>query len=250
MQMIPLDSGTTSEAQCIPGVLTQEPGIVTTGDPWLPHLFGHVKGPGVPPKCLVHKVTGPACAFVGPTKDIKGPGAKLIPSGTGAVRRLSLGEIARAQGLTATQWTELANALGQEEALRRVVQEPGWQVSAAILGLWQDEPHKAGNCLDPDEEAARQQLEVWLRAWEVNPERPRDMLDLLHTQAHEGPVTSPPFGPTPGIRESEGVPLKTRRTESSSLRYYWGKNGIDFLTVLACLARTCCRPGSSASQIG
>ena len=79
MQMIPLDSGTTSEKQEIPGVLTQEPGIITTGDLWLPHPFGHVRGPGVPPKCLVHKVTGPACAFVGPTKDIKGPGATLIP---------------------------------------------------------------------------------------------------------------------------------------------------------------------------
>ena len=198
MQMIPLDSGTASEALSISGVLTQEPGIVTTGDPWLPHPFGHVKGPGVPPKCLVHKVTGPACAFVGPTKDIKGPGATLIPSGTGAVRRLSLGEIARAQGLTATQWTELAEALGQEEALRRVIQEPGWQVAAAILGLWQEEPLKAGNCLDPDEEAARQQLEVWLQAWKVNPERPREMLDLLHPQVHEGPIQEPTLWPDAG----------------------------------------------------
>ena len=92
----------------------------------------------------LHKVTGPACAFVGPTKDIKGPGATLIPSGTGAARRLSLGEIARAQGLTATQWAELADALGQEEALRRVVQEPGWQVAAAILGLWQEGTTEGG----------------------------------------------------------------------------------------------------------
>ena len=188
MQMIPLDSGTTSEAHCVPGVLTQEPGIVTTGDLWLPHPFGHVKGPGVPPKCLVHKVTGPACAFVGPTKDIKGPGATLIPSGTGAVRKLSLSEVARAQGLTATQWIKLERDLGQDEALRRVVQEPGWQVPAAILGMWQDEPLKAGNCLDPDEEAARQQLEVWLQAWERNPERPRDMLDLLHARLNEGGI--------------------------------------------------------------
>ena len=196
--MIPLDSGTASEGLNVSGTLTQEPGIVTTGDPWLPHPFGHVKGPGVPPKCLVHKVTGPACAFVGPTKDIKGPGATLIPSGTGAARRLSLGEIARAQGLTATQWTELVEALGQEEALRKVVQEPGWQVAAAILGLWQDEPLKAGNCLDPEEEAARQQLEVWLQAWKANPERPREMLDLLHTQAYEGPIQEPTFWPEAG----------------------------------------------------
>ena len=198
MQMIPLDSGTTSEKQEIPGVLTQEPGIITTGDLWLPHPFGHVRGPGVPPKCLVHKVTGPACAFVGPTKDIKGPGATLIPSGTGAVRKLSLSEVARAQGLTATQWIELVRDLGQDEALRRVVQEPGWQVPAAILGLWQDEPLKAGNCLDPDEEAARQQLEVWLQAWEQNPEHPRDMLDLLHAQAQEGPVHEPTLWPDAG----------------------------------------------------
>ena len=198
MQMIPLDSGTASEGLNVSGTLTQEPGIVTTGDPWLPHPFGHVKGPGVPPKCLVHKVTGPACAFVGPTKDIKGPGATLIPSGTGAARKLSLGEIARAQGLTATQWTELVEVVGQEEALRRVVQEPGWQVAAAILGLWQDEPLKAGNCLDPEEEAARQQLEVWLQAWKVNPERPREMLDLLHTQTYEGPIQEPTLWPDAG----------------------------------------------------
>ena len=198
MQMIPLDSGTASEGLGISGTLIQEPGIVTTGDPWLPHPFGHVKGPGVPPKCLVHKVTGPACAFVGPTKDIKGPGATLIPSGTGAARKLSLGEIARAQGLTATQWTELVKSLGQEEALRRVIQEPGWQVAAAILGLWQDEPLKAGNCLDPDEEAARQQLEVWLQAWKANPERPREMLDLLHTQTYEGPTQEPTLWPDAG----------------------------------------------------
>ncbi|OLQ15436.1 hypothetical protein AK812_SmicGene287 [Symbiodinium microadriaticum] len=153
---------------------------------------------GVPPKCLVHKVTGPACAFVGPTKDIKGPGATLIPSGTGAARKLSLGEIARAQGLTATQWTELVEVVGQEEALRKVVQEPGWQVAAAILGLWQDEPLKAGNCLDPEEEAARQQLEVWLQAWKVNPERPREMLDLLHTQTYEGPIQEPTLWPDAG----------------------------------------------------
>ena len=196
--MTPLDSGTASEGLSVSGILTQEPGIVTTGDPWLPHPFGHVKGPGVPPKCLVHKVTGPACAFVGPTKDIKGPGATLIPSGTGVARKLSLGEIARAQGLTATQWAELVEALGQEEALRRVVQEPGWQVAAAILGLWQDEPLKAGNCLDPEEEAARQQLEVWLQAWKVNPERPREMLDLLHTQTYEGPIQEPTLWPDAG----------------------------------------------------
>ena len=162
MQMIPLDSGDAGEDLRIEGTLTQEPGIVTTGDPWLPHRFGHLKSPGVPPKCLVHKASGHACAFVGPTQNVKGSGATLIPSGRGAARRLSLGEIARAQGLTSNQWKELTNSLGQEEALRRVIQEPGWQVPAAVFGLSQEEPCKAGNCLDPDEESARQQLEVWL----------------------------------------------------------------------------------------
>ena len=217
MQMIPLDSGTTSEVQCIPGVLTQEPGIVTTGDPWLPHPFGHVKGPGVPPKCLVHKVTGPACAFVGPTKDIKGPGATLIPSGTGAVRRLSLGEIARAQGLTATQWKELTGTLGQDEAIRRVVQEPGWQVPAAIFGTWQEEPPKAGNCLDPDEETARQQLEVWLQAWKLNPECPRDMLDLLPTHAPEGPMHEPTLWPDAGNTRVGGRSARAKNPEDRKL---------------------------------
>ena len=100
------------------------------------------------------------------------------------------------KGLTATQWTELVEALWGK--MRRVIQEPGWQVAAAILGLWQEEPLKAGNCLDPDEEAARQQLEVWLQAWKVNPERPREMLDLLHTQAYEGPIQEPTLWPDAG----------------------------------------------------
>ena len=104
----------------------------------------------------------------------------------------------KSPGLTAPQWIRLCEALGQEEALRRIIQEPGWQVAAAILGLWQEEPLKTGNCLDPDEEAACQQLEVWLQAWKANPERPREMLDLLHTQAHEGPIQEPTLWPDAG----------------------------------------------------
>ena len=239
MQMIPLDSGTASEVSSISGVLTQEPGIVTTGDPWLPHPFGHIKGPGVPPKCLVHKVTGPACAFVGPTKDIKGPGATLIPSGTGSARRLSLGEIARAQGLTAPQWIGLSEALGQEEALRRIIQEPGWQVAAAILGLWQEEPLKTGNCLDPDEEAACQQLEVWLQAWKANPERPREMLDLLHTQAHEGPIQEPTLWPDAGDTRVGGRSAKDPEDRKLVTPVLLGEERDRFSLVLACPVKTC-----------
>ncbi|CAE7249929.1 unnamed protein product, partial [Symbiodinium necroappetens] len=193
MQMIPLDSGSGSEVHRIPGVLTQEPGIVTTG------------------------VSGPACAFVGPTKDIKGPGVTLIPSGAGAVRRLSLGEIARAQGLTANQWKELTSALAQDEATRRILQEPGWQVPAAVFGLWQDEPLKAGNCLDPDEETARQQLEVWLKAWKSNPERPRDMLDLLSACVQQGPTLEPTLWPDSGDTRVGGRSASIRDAEDRKL---------------------------------
>ena len=148
---------------------------------------------------------------------IKGPGATLIPSGAGNVRRLSLGEIARAQGLTATQWKELTSTLGQDEAIRRVVQEPGWQVPAAILGMWQEEPPKAGNCLDPDEETARQQLEVWLQAWKVNPQCPRDMLDLLPTHAPEGSVQEPTLWPDAGDTRVGGRSARTKDPEDRKL---------------------------------
>ena len=107
-------------------------------------------------------------------------------------------------------------SLGQEEALRRVIQEPGWQVAAAILGLCRMNLWKAGNCLDPDEEAARQQLEVWLQAWKANPERPREMLDLLHTQTYEGPTQEPTLWPDAGDTRVGGRSAKTQRTGSLS----------------------------------
>ena len=83
----------------------------------------------------------------------------------------------------------------------------------------QDEPLKAGNCLDSDEESARQQLEVWLQAWKLNPERPRICWISSPLKRKKGLFTSPPFGPMPGIREWGGVPPvpKTRRIENSSL---------------------------------
>ena len=49
---IPLEPEAKVATLALEGTLIQEPGIVTTGDPWLPHPFGHVRGPGFPPKCL------------------------------------------------------------------------------------------------------------------------------------------------------------------------------------------------------
>ena len=237
MQMIPLDSGTASEVSSISGVLTQEPGIVTTGDPWLPHPFGHIKGPGVPPKCLVHKVTGPACAFVGPTKDIKGPGATLIPNQTGSARRLSLGEIARAQGLTAPQWIGLSEALGQEEALRRIIQEPGWQVAAAILGLWQEEPF--GIALTQTKKPPVNNSKFGFRHGKPTQNGLGRCWISSTLKLTKDPFRSPPFGPTPGIRELEGVPPRTQRTGSLLPPCCWEKSETDFSLVLACPGKTC-----------
>ena len=100
----------------------------------------------------MHKVSGPACAFIGPTRDFKGSGATLIPCAAGGVRPLSITEIAKAQGVTAPEWQQMSQTLGSEQALRRLVREPGWQVAASLLGLWQTPSGKAGNCLDPEEE--------------------------------------------------------------------------------------------------
>ena len=131
----------------------------------------------------------------------------------------SLSEIARAQGLTATQWKELTSTLGQDEAIRRVVQEPAgrFRLPSSACGMWQEEPPKAGNCLDPDEETARQQLEVWLQAWKLNPECPRDMLDLLPTHAPEGPTQEPTLWTDAGDTRVGGRSARVKNPEDRKL---------------------------------
>ncbi|CAE7220056.1 LCP2 [Symbiodinium sp. CCMP2456] len=111
LQLLPLGTGAAEAAVILPGTFVQEPNIVTTGDPRLPHACGHLKGKGLPPKCIVHRVTGPACAFVGPMKDFRGPGGTLVAVPQG-VRPLAPGEVARAQGLSPSQWQALQERVG------------------------------------------------------------------------------------------------------------------------------------------
>ena len=57
-----------------------------------------------------------------------------------------------------------------------IVVGPGWQAADAIIGLLEvdeSEENKAGNCLDPDEEAAASQLEIWLQAWSRRKDSPK-----------------------------------------------------------------------------
>ena len=83
--------------------------------------------------------------------------------------------------------------------------------------MWQEEPPKAGNCLDLDEETARQQLEIWLQAWKINPECPRDMLDLLPTHAPEGSVQEPTLWPDAGDTRVGGRSGRTKDPEDRKL---------------------------------
>ncbi|CAE7227233.1 unnamed protein product, partial [Symbiodinium sp. CCMP2456] len=69
--------------------------------------------------------------------------------------------------------------VGGEIALRELAREPGWQVAATLLGLWVEGLRKAGNCLDPDETQAWQQMEIWLAAWQRDPECSRNQLQLI-----------------------------------------------------------------------
>ena len=61
--------------------------------------------------------------------------------------------------------------------------------------LWPRVAEKAGNCLDPEEERAKEQLEVWLAAWKINPERPRNQLLLVPSHGREPLSTEPTTWP-------------------------------------------------------
>ena len=56
-----------------------------------------------------------------------------------------------------------------QKVMASVIVGPGWQAASAIIGLLEvADPgqEKAGNCLDPEKEAALTQLEIWLlQAW-------------------------------------------------------------------------------------
>ena len=82
LAMLPLDP--KSPAARVEGTLVQEPTLVTTGDRWLPHPYGHVRHRGA--DLLVHSVKGPAGAFT-------------ISHDAGGVRALTDGEVLACQGV-------------------------------------------------------------------------------------------------------------------------------------------------------
>ena len=141
MQMIPLEL----DAEALEGRLTQDPRIVTTGDAWLPHPFGHVKGKGFGQKCLVHKISGPACAFIGPTRDVN-------PS--------------KAQGVSAPRWRALVQCRMWDWSPQyaRLFKSPAGRSRLSCWAFGKIHLPKLETALhDPEEEEeARSQLEIWL----------------------------------------------------------------------------------------
>ena len=95
----------------------------------------------------------------------------------------------------------------EDEALANIVVGPGWQAASAIIGRLEiDNPgeDKAGNCLDPEEEAAISQPEIWLQAWARKKDSPKDELELLPHSWQEPMALPMPWqgderygGPTP-----------------------------------------------------
>ena len=64
----------------------------------------------------------------------------------------------------------------------------GWCDHRLILEADEAGEDKAGNCLDPDEEAAASQLEIWLQTWSRRKDSPKDELELLpHVARAHGP---------------------------------------------------------------
>ena len=177
LSMLPLDP--KSPAARVEGTLVQEPTLVTTGDRWLPHPYGHVRHRGA--DLLVHSVKGPAGAFTGVPHPLKAHGGILIPHDAGGVRALTDGEVLACQGVYPQVLPEQITA-DHCTLMKLAVLGPGWQAAGAILGLLDvplKESGKTGNCLDPDELLADQQLQIWLEAWKRNKEDPRQELDLV-----------------------------------------------------------------------
>ena len=177
LAMLPLDP--RSPAARVEGTLVQEPTLVITGDRWLPHPYGHVRHRGA--DLLVHSVKGPAGAFTGVPHPLKAHGGVLIPHDAGGVGALTDGEVLACQGVCPQALPEQITA-DHCTLMKLAVLGPGWQAAGAVLGLLDvalKESGKIGNCLDPDELLADQQLQIWLEAWKRNKENPRQELDLV-----------------------------------------------------------------------
>ena len=91
---------------------------------------------------------------------------------------------------------------------------PGWQAAGALLGLLNsssEAPSKTGNCLDPDELHAGEQLQIWLQAWSRNKTNPKEEIELL-------PASWQPPTPLPSAWEdTERCGGTPRRKQDNSL---------------------------------
>ena len=221
--MLPLDP--KSPAARVEGTLVQEPTLVTTGDRWLPHPYGHVRHRGA--DLLVHSVKGPAGAFTGVPHPLKAHGGILIPHDAGGVRALTDGEVLACQGVYPQALPEQITA-DHCTLMKLAVLGPGWQAAGAVLGLLDvplKESGKIGSCLDPDELLADQQLQIWLEAWTRNKENPRQELDLVPA-SWEPPTPLPSAwtdtercGGTPRKPPAHHAPRGVRISPTSTIRH-------------------------------
>ena len=179
LAMLPLDL--KSPAARVEGTLVQEPTLVTTGDRWLPHPYGHFRHRGA--DLLVHSVKGPAGAFTGVPHPLKAHGGILIPHDAGGVRALTDGEVLACQGVYPQALPE------QITADHRTFDEVGRPWSR-LAGCWRcvgtagyppERIRKDRQLSGPDELLADQQLQIWLEAWKRNKENPRQELNLVPT---------------------------------------------------------------------
>ena len=179
LKLVPLDEGLF-----LKGKVTVEPTIMTTGDPWLPHPAGHFHDETG--KRLLHSESGPACAITGRPDPLKGYGGTLLLVDGGHARALSGKEVAGILGLSPADYLGCISQSSEEDVHLALAREPGWQAAASVIG-WVEEQlnrpdpteEKAGNCIDPADQEALAQLEVWLQAWKRSPSDPKSQLTLI-----------------------------------------------------------------------
>ena len=184
---------------------------MTSGDKWLPHPFGHIRHEGE--NLLVHSAKGPAGALTGVPHPLKGHGGILIPHETGGVRPLTNQEVLACQGVILSPGSP-SQGLNSPTVLKQAVVGPGWQAAGALLGLLnppQEASATTGNCLDPDELRAEEQLQIWLQAWSRNKANPKEEIELL-------PASWQPPTPLPSAWEdTERCGGTPRRKQDHSL---------------------------------
>ena len=170
LSMIPLNQNPSSNSR-VKGTVVLEPTIMTTGDSWLPH---------------------PACAFVGVEHSLKGT---LLLEPGGSARRLEPNEVARAEGVLEDQYDQEIQKHGRSAAHLHLARESGWQYSAAVIAYVEasfQTSTKVGNCIDPADTEAYARLAVWLQAWRLTPQDPKNHLKLVSRHTARQPATEEP----------------------------------------------------------